>query len=167
MVSPWKLKNVSLLTKLSLFKLSFCFYALFCILLFLPQISPAAVHFEKKQIKIGKHSLTVEIADTDEKSAQGLMFRKSLPEGTGMLFEFPNEEIRAFWMKNTFIPLSIGYFDAKKILIDIQDMAPAQSEMQNGFPNYPSKGPAQYALEVPKGWFFKNKIILGQKFYFP
>ena len=165
MASPWKLKNV-----FPLKKFSFCRQFLKCGLLIslsMPCFSLASVHFEKKKIKLGNQILTVEIADTNEKSAQGLMFRKSLPEGTGMLFEFPNEEVRAFWMKNTFIPLSIGYFDSKKTLIDIQDMLPAQSEMQNEFPNYPSKGPAQYALEVPKGWFLKKKIILGQKFSFP
>ena len=83
-----------------------------------------------------------------------------------MLFIFPDEQPRSFWMKNTFVPLSIGYFNAKKELIDMIDMEPAQSEMQNQFPTYASKGPAQYALEVPKGWFLKNKIKIGQKFSF-
>jgi uncharacterized membrane protein (UPF0127 family) len=135
--------------------------------LILPSTGQSAVQFEKRKLKLGSHTLTVEIADTPERTAHGLMFRKSLPEGTGMLFEFPDEQIRSFWMKNTFVPLSIGYFNSKKELIDIQDMIPAQSEMQNQFQTYVSKGPAQYALEVPKGWFFKNKIILGQKFSFP
>ncbi len=133
----------------------------------LPNFSIAAPHFDKRKIKLGSQTLIVEIANTPERSAYGLMFRRSLPEGTGMLFQFPNEEIRAFWMKNTFIPLSIGYFNSQKELIDIQDMAPAESEVQTQFPNYPSKGPAQFALEAPKGWFFRNKIHLGQKFSIP
>ncbi|MEZ0391742.1 MAG: DUF192 domain-containing protein [Pseudobdellovibrionaceae bacterium] len=126
----------------------------------------AEIRFEKKQIKIGSQSLLVEIADTPEKSARGLMFRQQLAEGTGMLFVFPNEETRSFWMKNTFIPLSIGYFNAKKELIDVQDMAPVTSEMQLDLPTYVSKGPAKYALEVPKGWFEKHKIKPMQKFSF-
>lgn len=137
---------------------------LFSILLILPQLLWARVVFEKKKLKIGSETLSVEIADTQEKSAQGLMFRKELPEGTGMLFIFPDEKPRGFWMKNTFIPLSIGFFNAKKELIDIQDMAPAASSVQVSFPTYESKGPAQYALEVPKGWFAKHRIRLKQRF---
>ncbi len=120
--------------------------------------SHAEIHFSKKKIKLGGQTLTVEIADTQEKSAQGLMHRKDLPEGTGMLFVFPDEQTRSFWMKNTYIPLAIGYFNAKKELIDIQEMEPSAGEIQKEFPTYTSKGPAQYALEVPKGWFKKHKI---------
>jgi uncharacterized membrane protein (UPF0127 family) len=123
-----------------------------------------AVEFKTKKLSLGKQTLTVELAETEEQTAQGLMFRKELKEGTGMLFIFPSEELRSFWMKNTFVPLSIGFFNAKKELIDIQDMAPAASEMQTNFPSYQSKGPAQYALEVPKGWFAKHKIKLRDKF---
>ncbi len=140
-------------------------FFLILIMLF-PALSFAQATFEKKKIKIGAQTLVVEIADTPEKSAQGLMYRKELPEGTGMLFVFPNEQTRAFWMKNTFIPLAIGYFNAKKELIDIQEMSPAASTMQVDFPTYESKGPAQYALEVPKGWFVKHKIRLKQSFSF-
>jgi len=123
-----------------------------------------AVEFKTKKLSLGKQTLTVELAETEEQTAQGLMFRKELKEGTGMLFIFPSEELRSFWMKNTFVPLSIGFFNAKKELIDIQDMAPAASEMQTNFPSYQSQGPAQYALEVPKGWFAKHKIKLRDKF---
>ena len=123
-----------------------------------------AVEFKTKRLSLGKQTLTVELAETEEQTAQGLMFRKELKEGTGMLFIFPSEELRSFWMKNTFVPLSIGFFNAKKELIDIQDMTPAASEMQTNFPSYQSKGPAQYALEVPKGWFAKHKIKLRDKF---
>ncbi len=122
------------------------------------------ITFPKRTLKIGGKKLDVEIADNQERAAQGLMFRKNLPEGTGMLFVFQEEQIRSFWMKNTLIPLSIGYFDSKKVLIDIQDMEPMVSDMQKDFPTYVSKQPAQFALEVPKGWYLKHKIGLGQKF---
>lgn len=136
-------------------------------ILFLSPLLKAEIHFDKKKIKVGSQTLNVEIADTAEKSARGLMFRRELSEGTGMLFIFPDEETRSFWMKNTFVPLSIGYFNKKKELIDIQDMEPARSEMQTDFPTYVSKEPAQYALEVPKGWFSKHKVGLKQRFSFP
>lgn len=119
------------------------------------------VEFEKIKIKVGNEELQVEIADTQEKTARGLMHRKKLLDGTGMLFIFQNEEIRNFWMKNTFIALSIGFFDSKEKLIDIQDMEPVQSEMELNIPTYSSVFPAKYALEVPRGWFKKKKIKLG------
>lgn len=83
-----------------------------------------------------------------------------------MIFVFREERPRSFWMKNTFVPLAIGYFNEKKELIDVQEMAAAQSEMQTEFPNYVSKGPAKYALEVPKGWFQKHKIPMKSHFTF-
>ncbi len=86
-----------------------------------------------------------------------------MSETDAMLFVFKDADIRYFWMKNTFVELSIGYFDKNAVLIDIQDMAPVKSEMEDSPPAYPSKGPAQYALEVAKGWFQRHKVKLGDK----
>ena len=139
---------------------------IFALLIFFAHsMSFAELRFEKKSLVIADQTLVVEIADTPEKLSQGLMHRRTLAAGTGMLFIFPNEEIRSFWMKNTFIPLSIGYFNGRRELIDIQDMAPAQSVMQVDFPTYPSRLPAQYALEVPQGWFQKHKVGLKKRFF--
>ena len=140
--------------------------AIILALLFLPQILFAKdeIKFATGVLKIGKQTLKVEKAETPEEHARGLMFRKTLSEGTGMIFIFSDEAPRSFWMKNTFVPLAIGFFDSQKQLIDIQEMAAATSEMQTDFPSYPSNGPAKYALEVPKGWFSKHKIGIGQKF---
>ncbi len=67
-------------------------------------------------------------------------------------------------MKNTFIPLSIGFFDSQKTLVDIQDMEPVKSEMDQNPKSYLSQSPAQFALEVNQGWFAKNKIKIGDRF---
>lgn len=123
------------------------------------------IHFAKEKIKLGGKTLTVEIAETPAQHEHGLMFRKSMPKDDGMLFIFSNEDIRYFWMKNTLIDLSIGYFDKSKTLIDIQEMR-APSAIDTRPPSYPSAKPAMYALEMNKGWFQKNKIKLGQKFEF-
>lgn len=124
----------------------------------------ADIRFEKKQLKVGKIILTVEVADTAEKQARGLMYRTSLEDGHGMFFIFDAERQLSFWMKNTFIPLDIGYFDRSKKLVDIQQMDPVGSLME--LPkSYPSKRPAQYALEVPRGWFKKNRIKEGAIFH--
>ena len=94
------------------------------------------------------------------------MNRKKLaPEG-GMLFIFETEQIREFWMKNTFINLDIAYFDKNKKAIDIQQMKAQTSIVQAKFPTYPSKAPAQYALEMNSGWFKKNGFPVGTKFEF-
>lgn len=124
------------------------------------------VSFQKKSIAIGTVTIQAEIADTPEKTARGLMFRTALEDGHGMLFVFEKEETRNFWMKNTFIPLSIGFFNAKKQLIDVQDMKPVGSEMETNIPSYSSAGPAKYALEVPLGWFTKKKIKFGSRLKF-
>lgn len=122
-----------------------------------------AADFPTKKIKINGKVLTVEVAETHAQQQQGLMFREKLGTNAGMIFVFPGEEIRSFWMKNTFIDLSIGFFDKDKKLIDIQDMK-ATSMAQTNFPSYVSRAPAQYALEVNQGWFKKQGVKLGDKF---
>jgi uncharacterized membrane protein (UPF0127 family) len=121
--------------------------------------------FETKKISLGRKILTVEIADDGERRAQGLMFREKLEGEHGMLFIFDGEEPLAFWMKNTLIPLAIGYFDQEKKLVDIHEMVPAVAGEANP-KTYTSKKPAMYALEMPKGWFSRNKVVLGAKFSF-
>ena len=74
---------------------------------------------------------------------------------------FSDEQTRSFWMKNTLIDLDIGYFNNKKVLIDIQQMKAENSVMQLNPPAYPSKQPARYALEMSKGWFKKNNFPEG------
>ncbi len=76
-----------------------------------------------------------------------------------MLFMFMGEQYLSFWMKNTLIPLSIGYFDKNKKLIEVKDMEPVLGPVRDDqLPNYPSSKPAMFAIEVPKGWFAKKKI---------
>jgi uncharacterized membrane protein (UPF0127 family) len=131
-----------------------------------PELKAAEAAFKKAKIQINNNQLEVELAENSQQQAQGLMFRKKLGEGKGMLFIFSDAEARRFWMKNTFIPLSIAFFDEQKSILNILDMKPAESEMQSDFPTYDSVGAAKYALEVPVGWFQKHKIKVGDKFTF-
>ncbi len=119
--------------------------------------------FEKEKIILSGQTLIVEVADTDPKRERGLMQRTSLKENAGMIFIFDDERILNFWMKDTLIPLDIGYFDKTKTLIDIQSMQPI-SPMENEPKIYPSKKPAQYALEMPLGWYAKHKVKVGAKY---
>ncbi len=122
--------------------------------------------FSKADILVGKTKLNVEIAKTETEQQRGLMFRNKLDEESGMLFVYSREQRLSFWMKNTFIPLSIGFFDKNQELVDIQDMTPVTSEMQSDVPSYRSAGSVMYALEVNRGWFTKHKIKLKTKFKF-
>jgi uncharacterized membrane protein (UPF0127 family) len=124
-------------------------------------LTPAAApQFKKTQISVAGQKLNVEVADDDQKREYGLMFRQELLEGHGMLFVFSDSDIRNFWMKNTLIPLSIGYFSAERKLLNTQEMKPA-SDLELHPQLYPSQGPAKYALEVPPGWFKRHHISTG------
>lgn len=116
-----------------------------------------------EQIRLGKAVLTVEVAKSHEARSKGLMGRTELPEGTGMLFIYEEEQRLVFWMKDTLIPLSVAFFNEDKEIINILDMDPPA-----GVPlvKYRSTAPALYALEVPQGWFEKHGIDRGAKFSF-
>ncbi len=125
-----------------------------------------SLDFRQTQIKLGDQKLTVEVADTDELRQMGLMHRKNLDDGKGMIFIFDREQPQAFWMKNTLIPLSIAFFNSQKKLVDLFDMEPEVSEMVAEPKIYRAKKPAQYALEVPKGWYRKHGVKPGAQFSF-
>ncbi|TGL46167.1 DUF192 domain-containing protein [Leptospira meyeri] len=97
--------------------------------------------------------LKLEIANNPSTRATGLMYRTKLGEDEGMLFVFPRPDYLSFWMKNTLIPLSIGYFSEDMRLLESFDMKPNQTEEV-----YNARKPAMYALEVNQGWFAKHKI---------
>ena len=105
----------------------------------------------------------VEIADEPDEQATGLMARTALGEGRGMLFVFPSEEVRSFWMKDTLIPLSIAYMDAEGRIVDIQDMKALDDEP----PHYVSAKPARYALEVNRGFFDGSGVEVGDRARLP
>jgi uncharacterized protein len=111
-------------------------------------------------ITVGGQKVTAEIADTDDTREKGLMYRKSMGENEGMLFVFDSDEMLGFWMKNTLIPLAIGYFDKDRKLIEVHEMVPAA--MGDMYPkSYPSSKPARYALEMNKGWYSRHNVRPG------
>jgi uncharacterized membrane protein (UPF0127 family) len=101
------------------------------------------------QVVLNGERFTVEVAESQQKQALGLMFRDSLPDDQGMLFIFPAEGFRSFWMKNTRIPLDIMYFDEDLKLVSVAENA--QPCRTSRCPNYPSEGPAKYVLELNAG----------------
>src|SRR3989344_5059223 len=65
---------------------------------------------ERELIRVGDTRLRVQVGRTLESQRQGLMFRKEMRDGDGMLFVYEKETPLIFWMKNTLIPLDIGFF---------------------------------------------------------
>ena len=112
--------------------------------------------------KNGVHSFTVELADTDETRASGLMYRKSLPEGRGMLFDFKQEQPVSFWMHNTYIPLDMIFIRADGRILRIAENTEPLSDRL-----VPSGGPVQGVLEVIGGTARKLGIAPGDRVAHP
>jgi len=99
--------------------------------------------------------ISAELARTDGERQQGLMYRKKLADGTGMLFIFDRDQVLSFWMKNTYIPLSIAFIAADGRIIEIKEMQPLDLNTVS------SSRSVRYALEVPQGWFGRVHINPG------
>jgi uncharacterized membrane protein (UPF0127 family) len=103
------------------------------------------------QVELKGRRFAVEIADSVEEQARGLMFRESMAGDRGMLFIFEDEAPRAFWMKNTLIPLDILYFDGERRFVSAHYRVPTCKYGGDRCPNYPSEGDARYVLELNAG----------------
>ena len=106
-------------------------------------------------LTVGVRPVVAEVADDDAERAAGLMYRTALGRDQGMLFVYPTEGARSFWMKNTLLPLSIAYLDKEGLIVRIADMKP-----QDVTP-IPSGKPALYALEMEQGWFVSHGVTEG------
>jgi uncharacterized protein len=130
------------------------------ILLFAAPAPAQTANLQKIDIagKSGTHSFLVEIAANEEQRARGLMYRKDLPEGRGMLFDFKREEDVGFWMKNTYIPLDMIFIRADGTIRRIAANTEPLSER-----TVPGGGPVRYVLEVIGGTAGKLGIEPGDK----
>lgn len=103
-------------------------------------------------------TIDIEIADTDSSRERGLMQRSSLPEKSGMLFIFPQEEARSFWMANTPLSLDILYADADSQIVSITKYTRPHSQ-----DSVPSEAPAQFVLEMPAGFADSYGVLEGDR----
>jgi uncharacterized protein len=108
--------------------------------------------------RTGVHAFQVEMAITPEEKEHGLMFRRELPEGQGMLFDFQFDQNVAFWMKNTYIPLDMLFIRADGRILRIAENTEPLSER-----NIPSGGPVRAVLEVIGGTAKKLGIAAGDR----
>jgi uncharacterized membrane protein (UPF0127 family) len=99
-----------------------------------------------------------EVAATDATRTQGLMYRRELAPGRGMLFVFPRSEEHPFWMKNTFIPLDMIFIDESLRIVGIlRDTVPLSAVPVT------IGQPSRYVLEVPGGWARQVGIETGNR----
>ncbi len=134
---------------------TFRFLAAIFILAAMPALADAPMR--TALLKVGTHTLKVEVAQTDAQREKGLMFRKHLGRDDGMLFIFDEPAYHAMWMKNTLIALSVAFLDAQGTILNIVDMEPQTLDA------HAAAGPAVYAIETNKGWFDARKVRAGDK----
>jgi uncharacterized protein len=108
-------------------------------------------------IKVGSHALRVEVAASDAARQKGLMFRERLGRNDGMLFVFDEPAYHSMWMKNTLIPLSVAFVDAKGEILNVLDLEPHSLETRM------SAGPATFAIETNRGWFAERGLKAGDR----
>jgi uncharacterized protein len=108
--------------------------------------------------KSGVHVFAVELASTPQEQATGLMFRRELPEGRGMLFDFHRDQPTSFWMKNTYIPLDMIFIRGDGRILRIAENTVPLSETL-----VPSGGPVRAVLEVVAGTAKRLGIAPGDR----
>jgi uncharacterized membrane protein (UPF0127 family) len=101
--------------------------------------------------------LRVEFAISQAEQEKGYMTRKTIPDGTGMVFAYKSDQVMRFWMKNTPHSLSIAFISSDGTIHDIFDMRPFSLDVVS------SSGSVRYALEVPQGWFARAGIVVGDR----
>lgn len=112
-------------------------------------------------LAIGPATIEVELALSAAEREKGLMFRKGLEDGKGMLFVFPADERLVFWMKNTTIPLSIAYIASDGTIREIRELEPLSLAPVG------SERSVRYALEVPRAWFERAGVKVGDRLELP
>ncbi|HEY5379902.1 MAG TPA: DUF192 domain-containing protein [Pseudolabrys sp.] len=132
-------------------------FVLFALLAIAP-IRAAGLQTLEIVSKSGVHAFTVELADNDAAREKGLMFRKELPEGRGMLFDFHADAPVSFWMENTYIPLDMIFIRGDGSILRIaENTTPLSTKI------VPSGGPVRAVLEVIGGTARKMGIAPGDK----
>ena len=112
------------------------------------------------ELRIGSAVLRVEVSETPEARARGLMGRDSLPRDHGMVFLFDGPTTVGFWMKDTLIPLSIAFWDDRRRIVSILDMQPCKADP---CPTYGPDGPYVGAVEANIGYFEEHRVGIGDR----
>lgn len=118
-----------------------------------PALAKARVHLLAGS---AKHTVTVDVVDSDATRERGLMYRRELDSNEGMLFLMDRVAVHSFWMRNTFLPLDIIFIDeAFRVVGTLADMRPLDETARD------IGKPSLYVLEVNSGWAAKHQIEPG------
>ncbi|MBQ2722111.1 MAG: DUF192 domain-containing protein, partial [Opitutales bacterium] len=109
-------------------------------------------------LSINNVPFKAQIAVFDSEKMRGLMFRESLPENNGMVFVYDTPTQASFWMKNTLIPLDIGFFDKNGILTEVKKLYPQNLDAVKS-----SRNDILFCIEMNAGWFDKNNVKSSAK----
>lgn len=103
-------------------------------------------------------AVTVEVAENDHDRQRGLMYRKSMPQDHGMIFNFAVTENHAFWMHNTCIPLDMLFIAEDGLIVGIEENTPTMSD-----DTFEVGCPSKYVLELNAGWTRAHGVTAGQR----
>lgn len=121
-----------------------------------PYLPHAQPRLQTIKLFLGSEELSTELAMKPVEIFTGMMWRTNMPEGEAMLFIFPSAEPRAFYMRNTLVPLSVAYINPEGVIEEIHDLHPRNET------SVPSKSERiQFVLEVPQGWFKRHNVPTG------
>ena len=114
-------------------------------------------------IEVGEQVIQVEIADSPEEWEMGLSYRDTLAVDHGMLFIFPNESRRVFWMKGCNFDIDLAYIESDGTISEIITMEKEPLDTPpESLTTYPSQSTTiKYALEMIGGWFDEHEITAG------
>lgn len=121
----------------------------------LPRLARGSVVFSDAP---GRPTVTVELTQTAEERNIGLMFRRALSNDAGMLFSWPADGVRSFWMRNTCIPLDMLFISVDGTISGILEQVPPMNEESRSIPC-----PVRHVLELNAGWSRSHGIAPGQR----
>jgi uncharacterized membrane protein (UPF0127 family) len=119
-----------------------------------PAAPPKSVD-DRFAIGLGAHLVKLQLAILPHEMQQGLMYRKSMGPDEGMIFLYDRPQQMSFWMRNTELPLDIGYFDSDGKLKEVYPLYPHDERPVQ------SLGARQFAVEMNQGWFRSHGIKAG------
>ncbi len=122
-------------------------------MMFLPH---AQTNLMRMKVFVGTNELDTALALKPLERQTGMMWRTNMGEGEAMLFPFPIPHRAAFYMKNTYVPLSLAYIDSEGVIQEIHDLQPLnENSVEAGVDT------VQHVLEVKQGWFKRHNVSTG------
>ena len=113
------------------------------------------------QTRGGRVDVSLEVAATPETRSRGLMYRRELADGHGMLFVFDVDANHEFWMKNTLIPLDMIFITVDGLVAGVKKNTTPMSTAGISVGT-----PSRYVLEVPGGWAERRGVAVGDRVEF-